>query len=65
MKLKKFCAVLSALCMVCTAVPVLPELVQSTPVISASAEEEHILGTYENLSYEKAYQLYSNCRCRR
>ncbi|MBR1529349.1 MAG: leucine-rich repeat protein [Oscillospiraceae bacterium] len=53
MKLKRFCAVLSALCMVCTAVPVLPELVQSTPVISASAEEEYTYETYEIWSYKK------------
>ncbi|MBR7084213.1 MAG: fibronectin type III domain-containing protein, partial [Oscillospiraceae bacterium] len=49
MRMKKFLAFISALCMVCAVVPVLP--VQETAVISASAEEEYTEGTYENLKY--------------
>lgn len=54
MKLKRFCAGLGALCMVCAVVPVLP--VQESAVISANAEGEDVEyteGTYENLKYKK------------
>ena len=46
MRMKKMLAVVSALCMMVSVVPVLP--MQETAVISANAED-----TYENLSYRK------------
>ncbi len=52
MRMKKFLAFISALCMACAVVPVLP--VQETAVISASAVEH---STYENLKYDK-YEEY-------
>ena len=52
MKFKKMLAVVSALCMMCAVVPVLP--VQNTAVISASAEDtEYLEDIYENLTYKK------------
>jgi len=51
MRMKKISAVVSALCMTCAAVPVLPGTVQES--VSVSAEEEYTEGTYENLIYEK------------
>ncbi len=52
MKFKKMLAVVSALCMMCAVVPVLP--VQNTAVISASAEDtEYSEDIYENLTYKK------------
>ena len=54
MKFKKMLAVVSALCMMCAVVPVLPEFVPETAVISASAEgEEEPESIYENLKYRK------------
>lgn len=48
MKMKKILAVVSALCMVCGAVPMLP--VQETAVISASAEDSAELFNYDKMS---------------
>ena len=52
MKMRKMLAVVSALCMMCAVVPVLP--VQESAVISANAEEEITEYTYENFKYTKS-----------
>jgi len=52
MKMKKMLAVVSALCMMNTIMPILPS--QEIAVILANAEDaEYTTGTYENLSYRK------------
>ena len=52
MKMRKMLAVVSALCMMCAVVPVLP--VQESAVILASAEEEVTEYVYENFKYTKS-----------
>ena len=43
MKLKKMLAFVSALCLSCAVVPILPESFQNTVVITANAEGDEIL----------------------
>ncbi len=65
MKFRKLTAVLSALCMMCAVVPVLPEHIQETVSITASAnlliEEEFTEGTYENMRYRKFADYIEIC----
>ncbi|MBR1555170.1 MAG: hypothetical protein IJ644_07250, partial [Oscillospiraceae bacterium] len=58
MKLKKMLAFVSALCLSCAVVPVLPESVQNCAVISANAEETAIASGVQAINV--AWNLVGN-----